>query len=75
LSPYIVTPYIGSTAQTPINTGSTGTSYTVTGLTDGQAYTFMVAAVNGVGEGPASPASSAVTPEAPAAATYNLVSP
>ena len=35
---------------------------TVTGLTDGTSYTFTVTATNGVGTGPASSASSAVTP-------------
>ena len=34
------------------NTGSTGTSFTVTGLTNGTTYFFEVTAVNGVGEGP-----------------------
>ncbi len=37
---------------------------TVTGLTNGTAYTFTVAATNAIGTGPASPASSAVTPTA-----------
>jgi len=36
---------------------------TVTGLTDGTAYTFSVQAANGVGSGPASDPSAAVTPE------------
>ena len=39
-------------------------SRTITGLTDGTAYTFTVAATNAVGTGPASPASAAVTPQA-----------
>jgi hypothetical protein len=61
---YTVTPYVGSTAQTPVqvNNGS-ATSATVTGLTVGTTYTFTVAATNVVGTGAASTASSAVTPE------------
>jgi hypothetical protein len=61
---YTITPYVGTTAQTPtqISDGSS-TSGIVTGLTTGTAYTFTVSATNGVGTGPASAASSAVTPE------------
>jgi peptidoglycan/xylan/chitin deacetylase (PgdA/CDA1 family) len=64
ITSYRITPYIGSTAQTPITTGSTGTSRTVTGLTNGTAYTFRVAAINAAGTGPDSTASAAVTPTA-----------
>src|ERR1035437_7414752 len=61
---YTVTPYIGSTAQTPVqvNNGS-ATSATVTGLTNGTSYTFTVAATNTAGPGAASAASNAVTPQ------------
>ena len=64
---YQIVPYIGSAAQTPINTPSGSTSYTVTGLTNGTGYTFTVAAINALGPSPASAASAVVTP-APASA-------
>jgi hypothetical protein len=64
ISSYRITPYIGATAQTPINTGSTATTRNVTGLTNGTAYTFTVAATNAAGTGPDSAASAAVTPSA-----------
>ena len=60
---YTITPYIGATAQTPVSAGASATSATVSGLTNGTSYTFKVAAVNAVGTGEASPASSAMTPE------------
>ena len=60
---YTVTPYIGSAAQTAVQVGASTTSKTMTGLTTGTAYTFKVTATNGVGTGPASSASNAVTPQ------------
>ena len=63
---YRITPFIGTAAQTPVDTGTTGTSRTITGLTNGTAYTFKVAATNSVGTGAQSAASDPVTPAAPA---------
>jgi hypothetical protein len=63
ISGYTITPYIGAAAQTPVKVSGSGTSATVTGLSNGTAYTFTVAAANGGGTGPASSASNAVTPQ------------
>ena len=61
---YRITPYVGSTAQTPKTITGTppATSTTVTGLTQGTTYTFKVEAINPTGTGPASAASNPVTP-------------
>lgn len=60
---YVVewTPSGGS--ATTVNTGSATASYTKTGLANGTAYTFRVAAINSVGTGPYS-SSVTVTPVA-----------
>jgi hypothetical protein len=59
---YVVTPYVEGVAQTPKTYGSTATTQTITGLTNGVTYTFKVAAKNVVGTGPQSAASNAVRP-------------
>ena len=66
ITSYTVTPYIGSAAQpaTTVNGTPPVTNATLTGLTDGTAYTFTVTATNGVGTGPASTPSNSVTPTA-----------
>jgi hypothetical protein len=64
---YVVTPYLGTTAQTPRTFASAATSQVVTGLANNSAYSFTVAAVNGRGTGPASAKSAAVTIGTPSA--------
>jgi len=59
---YLVTPSIGGVAQTPISFSSTATTETVTGLTNGSAYTFTVVAINSAGDSPASSPSAPITP-------------
>ena len=62
ITSYVVTPYIGTTAQTSTTVPAPETSTTVTGLSSGTSYTFKVAAVNVIGPGPQSAASNSVTP-------------
>src|SRR5262249_32855115 len=69
ITSYRITPYVGGVAQAPLDTGSPSTSYPVTGLLNGTAYAFPVAATNAVGTGPASSPSGSVTP----ASTYTNV--
>ena len=69
VSSYKITPYIGSTAQTPktVTGAPPATSATVTGLTSGTTYRFTVQALNPNGAGPESAQSNSVTPSAPVA--------
>jgi RHS repeat-associated protein len=69
---YTITPYIGMAAQTATNVGASPTSATVTGLTNGTAYTFTVIAKNAVGSSTASSASNAVTPVSVPGAPTNV---
>ncbi len=59
---YTITPYAGTTAGTAVSAGASATSATITGLTNGTAYTFQVKAINNTGTGAAG-TSAAVTPE------------
>ena len=59
------------TSAPPGGTGTgPGSPITVTGLTNGVAYTFTVTATNSAGTGPASAASNAVTPKAAQTITF-----
>ena len=59
---YRITPSTGATAQPAQTFNSTATTQTITGLTNGTAYTFKVAAISAAGTGPDSTASPAITP-------------
>ena len=65
ITDYQVTPYIGATAGTPVLVGSATTSKSISGLNNGNLYTFKVAAINTNGTGPDSAASNEVIPQAP----------
>jgi len=67
ITSYTVTPYIGSVAQAPQTFASSARSQTITGLTNGTAYTFRVTATNKAGTSPASTPSAPVTPVVPSA--------
>jgi hypothetical protein len=63
---YVVTPYIGDSAQVPVRFESAATSQLVTGLTNGVGYRFAVYGINGSGHDTASSAlSDEVTPARP----------
>jgi hypothetical protein len=62
---YVITPYLNGVAQTPVSSTGTGTADTVTGLTNGTAYTFTVEAVTAFGTGAESAQSTTVTPSSP----------
>src|SRR5205085_7329813 len=63
ISGYTVTPYIGSSAQTPVEVGANATSAIVKALTNGTSYTFTVSATNAIGTSSQSAASNSVVPQ------------
>ena len=66
ITSYTVTPFVGASAQKAVTvTGSPPSTFaSVTGLTNGTSYSFTVAATNSVGTGPASSATTPITPTA-----------
>ena len=65
ITSYRITPYVGSSPQTPTTVSAPASSTTVTGLAGGTSYTFKVAAINAAGTGQDSAPSNAVTPTTP----------
>jgi hypothetical protein len=66
---YSVTPYIGTQVQTVRTFDPSTTTRTITGLTNGQVYTFKIAAANARGVGPKSNPSAAIRIGVPGAPT------
>ena len=62
---YVVTPFLGKTAQPARTFASAKATQVVSGLTNAKAYSFKVAARNATGKGAASAASGAVIAGAP----------
>jgi titin len=58
----------GTSWSSAVDLGSTATSGTVTGLSNGTAYIFQVAAVNSIGTGTWSSSSASITPQGPPSA-------
>jgi hypothetical protein len=61
ISAYVVTRYVAGVAQSSVTFTSAATTETVSGLTGGESYTFVVAAKNTNGIGSVSPPSNVVS--------------
>jgi len=68
---YTVTPYVGSTPQTPVQVGAAARTATVSGLSNGTSYTFRVTATNGAGTSPAATSAAAI----PQATIFDFATP
>jgi len=64
ITSFTVTPYIAGVAQTGLIASNSSSPVSVTGLTNGTAYTFTATATNANGTSAASSASGSVTPSA-----------
>ena len=62
---YVVTPYIGATAQPARTFNSTKTTEAITGLHNSTGYTFRIAATNAIGTGAQGSATGNITAGAP----------
>lgn len=63
---YVVTPYVGFFPLAAVTFGSTSTTQTIVGLTNGVTYRFRLQAVNEAGTSSYSTVTNAVTPSPPA---------
>jgi len=73
ITSYTVTPYVAGVAQTGLVVSNSSLPVSVTGLTNGTAYTFTITANNANGSSAQSVASSSVTPSVAILVDYLIV--